>query len=340
MNARVNRGCAVMFGLLLAGGCTATIGDGSGGGGAGDVDSGPGGPGPGAADAAACDQVTPIMVSRPEPPDLMLVVDKSGSMGENLGGGGQKWSVMRQALIGIVGSYDDRIDFGLMTFPSDNVCGPGAVRVPVQAGSSTLISGALLLTSPEGGTPTHTTMSGALAYYQSAPPNPSGRFALLATDGQPNCISANDPNVPTVNESIAAVQALQSAGVSTYVLGFGDAVVSDPTTLQLLAQAGGTSNYYAATSPAQLQAALDTIVGQISVPPCTVGLQEVPGDPAQIGVYFDDVPVPRTPGHIDGWDYNAGSNSVILYGAACDQLQSGNVSALRIDYGCEGPVVL
>lgn len=327
------------MGLLLAAGCTASIGDGSGGGGAG-VDSGPGDPSLGPADAAACDQVTPIMVSRPEPPDLLLVVDKSGSMAESLSGGGQKWSVMRQALIGIVGSYEDRIDFGLMTFPSDDVCGPGAVRVPVQAGSGALISGALLITSPQGGTPTHTTMSGALAYYQSAPPNPSGRFALLATDGQPNCGSPNDPNDPTVNESVAAVQALATAGVSTYVLGFGDTVVSTPTTLQLLAQAGGTSNYYAATSPAQLEAALDAIVGQISVPPCTIGLQEVPANPAQIGVYFDDLAVPRSPGHNDGWDYDAGSNSVILYGAACDQLQSGSVSALRVDYGCEGPVVL
>jgi hypothetical protein len=214
------------------------------------------------------------------------------------------------------------------------------VRVAVGAGTGTLISGALLVTSPEGGTPTHTSMTGALSYYQSAAPNPSGRYAILATDGQPNCGNVNDPNDPTVNESIAAVQTLAAAGVSTYVLGFGDTVVSNPTTLQLMAQAGGTGNYYAATSPAQLEAALDAIVGQISVPPCTVGLQEVPADPNRIGVSFDGVAVPRSPGHNDGWDYDAGTNSVTLYGAACDELQSGSVSSVEVDYGCEGPVVL
>ncbi len=134
-----------------------------------------------------------------------------------------------------------------------------------------------------------------MSYYQSIPTNPNGRFVLLATDGQPNCGDPNDSSVPTVTQSIAAIGALAGAGVKTFVLGFGDAVVSDPTTLQAMAQAGQTGMYYAATSPAQLDAALDAIAGQISVPPCTIGLVTTPDDPAKLGVFFDGTAVPRSP---------------------------------------------
>lgn len=325
--------------MLILAGCTADLGGGAGGGGGGGgPDAGPGGGG--GADAAVCDQVEPIQIIPPQPPDLLLVVDKSGSMGEKLGNGQAKWTVMQQALIGIVNQYGDGIDFGLMTFPSDDKCGPGALRAPVAAGNGVAISAALLTTSPDGGTPTDTTIQAAMSYFQSIPANPNGRFVLLATDGQPNCGDPNDSSVPTVTQSIAAIGALAGAGVKTFVLGFGDAVVSDPTTLQSMAQAGQTGMYYAATSPAQLDAALDAIAGQISVPPCTIGLVTTPGDPAKLGVFFDGTAVPRSPSHANGWDYDAGANSVTLYGDACSQLQSGSVGEVRVDYGCGGPLVL
>jgi Mg-chelatase subunit ChlD len=336
----------VIFGSLAVScalsACTANVGDGAGGGGGGGggPDGGPGGGGQGLADAAACDQVTPIEIEEPAPPDLLLVVDKSGSMGDQLQNGQQKWSVMRGALTSIVSDYDDRINFGLSTFPSDDECGPGTIRSPIAPGSALAISGLLAITSPEGGTPTHTTMDAALAYYQGAPVNPNGRYALLATDGQPNCGDPNDPLVPTVSESVTAVGTLAAAGVKTYVLGFGDAVVSDPTTLQLMAQAGGTGNYFAATSPAQLSAALDAIADQISLPSCTIGLLSTPPDPSKLAVAFDGAPVPRSPSHADGWDYDPATNSVTLYGSACDQLQSGGVDNVEVDYGCGGPEVL
>ncbi len=290
-------------------------------------------------DAEICDQTTPIEITGVPPPDLLLVVDKSGSMSETLGTGDVKWWVMRDALTSIVSDYEGGINFGLLLFPFGSECTAGIVSSQIGAPASD-ISLTLNLTIPAGGTPTHTTLQGALQYYNGIDVNPQGRYVLLATDGQPNCRDMNDPNVPTVTETIAAINALRSANIPTYVLGFGDAVNNDPTTLQSMAEAGGTGNYYACNSPAELQAALDAIAGSLEVPPCTFDLAVVPEDPDKIAVFFDGEPVPRDPGHQNGWDYDAVSNQITIYGAACDELQSGSVTEVTVDYGCGGPVVL
>ncbi|RMH44875.1 MAG: VWA domain-containing protein [Deltaproteobacteria bacterium] len=311
----------------------------------GGADAGAGGGGGGGGgdefvDAAVCDQVEPIEITAVPPPDLLLVVDKSGSMEEPLGTGQQKWQVMRGALIDLVTAYDSGINFGLALYPDDDTCAPGSVRSAIAPQNSSAITTALNATRPDGGTPTHTTLQAALAYYNSIPVNPQGRYVLLATDGQPNCKNIADPTDPAINESIQAITALRNAGIPTYVLGFGDGINSDPTTLQAMANAGGTLTYYAANSPAELQAALDAIAGEINVPSCTFALEEVPEDVGELGVYFDDVPVPRNPSHADGWDYDPATNSITFYGATCDQLQSGSVGEVRVDYGCGGgPIV-
>ena len=36
----------------------------------------------------------------------------------------------------------------------------------------------------------------------------------------------------------------------------------------------------------------------------------------------------------DGWDFDAGSNTITFYGAACESLQDGEVNDLQIVYGC------
>lgn len=327
------------IGLPLAG-CDSIIGGGEITGGS---DGGAGGDDDdefGDSDAAICDQVAPVEITEVPPPDLLLVVDKSGSMAEPLGTGDQKWATMRNALNTVVTTYQDGIRFGLMLYPIDNVCGAGAVLSGIAPTNAAAISTVLNLTSPEGGTPTHTTMTAALQYYNGLPVNPQGRYVLLATDGQPNCANLDDPNIPTITESIAAIQAARGAGINTFVLGFGDGVNSDPATLQAMADAGGTGMFYAANSPAELQAALDAIAGSISVPDCTFALDTVPADPDRLGVYLDDAQVPRSPSHADGWDYDPATNSITLYGSTCDDLQSGAVSTVRVDYGCGGPVVL
>lgn len=328
--------------LALAGsGCHSTLGPGGGDdNGTGGDDDGDGDGEFGAPDGGpACEQSTPITIEEAQPPDLLLVVDKSGSMADPLGTGEQKWAVMRTALVQVVNSYAAGINFGLVLYPLGDECAAGIVAAGVAPSNAGAISGALTLTFPVGGTPTHTTMQGAHAYYNSIPVNPGGRYVLLATDGEPNCGNPADLLAPTVTESIAAIQALHAAGIPTFVLGFGDAINANPATLQAMAMAGGTGNYYAANSPAELAAALDAIADAVELPPCSFTLDEVPADPSKLGVSFDDTPVPRDPSHAGGWDYDPATNSITFYGAACQQIQSGGVGSVNVDYGCGGPIV-
>jgi hypothetical protein len=133
------------------------------------------------------------------------------------------------------------------------------------------------------------------------------------------------------------VAALKAAGIPTFVLGFGNG--ANAGTLQAMAQAGGQAQYYAANSPAELELALDTIAGQVALPDCTFALGEAPDDPTRLRLFFDNSEVGRSSQHTDGWDYDDASNSVTIYGASCDQLQSGGVGEVRVDYGCEGATI-
>ncbi len=305
----------------------------------GGADAG-GGNGADAGADPACSQVEPIAITEALPPDVLLVVDKSGSMEDPLSNGQQKWSVMRTALTQVVTQYQTGINFGLMLFPHGDACTPGNVLSAVASGNSTAISSALNSTSPLGGTPTDTTLTAALAYYQGNPVNADGRYVLLATDGEPNCGNGQDSSIPTITESIAAVAALRNAGIPTYVLGFGDAINNDPTTLQAMAAAGGTGQFYAANSPAQLNAALDAIAGEIGVASCTFILQQTPADVDKLGVFIDNNAVPRDVSHGTGWDYDPVTNSITFYGSSCDILETGMADEVRVEFGCGGPEVL
>jgi hypothetical protein len=318
---------------ILATACTSDIGNvdpmggGGGGGGGAGADSGV---------APLCDEVTPIALELPSPPDLLLVVDKSGSMDDNIAGGQQKWAAMRTALNTTLTTNATGINFGLQLYPLNNECAIGAPAPAVSPTSSTAIASALNGVNPDGGTPTHTALQSSLAYYQANPVNAAGRYVLLATDGEPNCLAPNGDS--SVTESIAAVAALKAAGIPTFVVGFGDGV--NAGTLQAMAVAGGQAQYYAADSPAALALALDAIADQVALPDCSFVLSESPPDADRLRLYFDATEVSRSSLHTEGWDYDAATNSVTVYGGSCSELQTGTVGEVRVDYGCEsGPSI-
>jgi hypothetical protein len=303
-------------------------------------------PGPDAADpvpypdAPACAQSVPIMIQETvTPPDVLLVVDKSGSMDERLhsSSSSTKWQIMRDALRQIVEAEDQDIYFGLSLFPSNNSCGAGTISVEVAAGNASAIVNRLnQVTDPDGSTPTHTTLIAAANYYSGRPVNPNGRFVLLATDGEPNC-GPGGQNDETDTESVQAVELLMGLGIKTYVIGFGSGTQTNPTTLENMATAGGTAPYFQASSAADLQQALEAISGSVILPSCEYALQTEPDNAMRITVNFDGTPVGRTSSHTNG--YSAATNSITFYGSACQELQSGTVMNVGVDYGCEGLVV-
>ncbi len=298
-------------------------GDGADGGGGGPVDT-------------ECQQVEPMQMPTGDPADLFLVVDKSGSMEDPLETGQDKWPVMRDALTTVVQQYENGIRFGLMLYPNDGECGAGSVGSQLAMQNAASITGQLSTTYPEGGTPTHTTIAAAGSYYASVT-SPGARYVLLATDGEPNCGDPNDDEAPTVTESIAAIEALAGDGINTFVLGFGGNVNNYPATLQAMAAAGGTGDYFAANSPEELAAALGAIAGEVGLPSCSFRIER-DADGTDLTVYQDDELVGQDPAHQDGWDYDPGTNTVTFYGPACDAILGGQTDNVLIQFGGCGEV--
>jgi hypothetical protein len=321
-----------LLALVLAAACnTGAGGDITGGDPAGGADGGGGG---GVSDE--CQQVEPVEVATGDPADLLLVVDKSGSMDDPLETGQDKWPVMRDALTTVVQQYESGIRFGLVLYPNDDACAAGSVRAQLAMQNAGTITGQLDSTFPDGGTPTHTTLAAAGSYYAGVT-SPGERYVLLATDGEPNC-SPGDDEAPTVTESIQAIEGLRGDGIMTFVLGFGGTINNYPATLQSMAEAGGTGDYFAANSPAELATALDAIAGEVGLPSCSFRLDRTPGSVSELIVYQDDELISQDPSHQSGWDYDEGINTLTFYGAACDAILGGQTDNVRIQFGGCGEV--
>ena len=276
-----------------------------------------------------------------DPPDLLVVLDRSSSMNECPNGNPfctnpSKWDTMDTALTSVVTSKQTQIQFGLLEFPSNNDCtvDSGAeVGIALNAGGgfATYFTGR----NANGNTPSAPALENALGYYNSIPANPAGRYVLFATDGQPTCDSDS-------TNTVAAVTALFNAGIKTYVLGFGQ--FGGDSLLTAAANAGGTARpgpkkYYEATSAAELDQALNDIAGGVIVPTCTFSLASLPPDPDNVTVTIGGAPVPRDTNHNDGWDYFPDPMTITFFGTYCDQIKSGAVGDVTFVYGCPGPVI-
>jgi hypothetical protein len=139
-----------------------------------------------------------------EPANILLVIDKSGSMDDTPEGFDvNKWTALYDALGEALNADTTNVNFGLLLYPDraiDLSCtsgccevpaGADAVNVAVAPSSSSVRDIMLTLedTEPGGGTPTAAALTQALEYFTSgAGADLDGdRYVLLATDGGPNC---------------------------------------------------------------------------------------------------------------------------------------------------------
>ncbi len=286
------------------------------------------------------------VVNLGDPPDLLVVLDRSGSMSSPPEVFPpvftSKWAIMKSALTTVSTAKDMQIKFGLLEFPSDDNCAVDAVaEVPVALGAHIGIGSYFQGHSPNGNTPAHLALDAALTYFAGIPVNPAGRYVLFATDGLPNC-AGGDPNTASNAETVAAVTALFNSGIKTFVLGFGS--FANPTVLNDAATAGGearsgTTKFYEANSASDLDAALATIAGGIIVPTCSFALASLPPVPDAVTVTINGVAVPRSTMHTDGWDYSPNASTITFFGSYCTEIQGGASSAVNFAYGCPGPVI-
>jgi hypothetical protein len=303
-------------------------------------------------DSATCGaQMANIgVVNLGDPPDLLVVLDRSGSMSSPPSTFPPvftaKWQIMRTSLNAVVTAKQQQIKFGLLEFPSDDNPGCSAVATPkvnIGLGAAPAFASYFTGRSPGGNTPAHVGLASALTYFNSIPVNTAGRYVLFATDGLPNCLNA-DPNTASDAATVAAVTALFNAGIKTYVLGFGGAFGSTPAVLNDAAVAGGkakpgTVKFYEASNQADLDMALAAIAGGIIVPSCSFQLASAPPDPNNVTVTVNGTPVPRSPSHGNGWDYYPNSMTITFFGTYCQQISAGAMTNVAFSYGCPGPII-
>ena len=257
----------------------------------------------------------PVGAAECKVPNLLLVVDRSGSMDEEIRGGGTKWTAAVDALSNLVMTYESKANFGIGLFPGGGEgdrCVTGAIDHTVMAGQAATIATLLQVTPFREGTPigaSITAIANADIPGLSDPAHPG--YVLLVTDGKENC--DGDPE--------AAIRALRmrTPEVKTFVVGFGDGV--DGRELERLAIAGGTERpsaprYYQADDPATLQAALDAIAtvatgGDVEFQTCSP-----PGGSGGDGTGGADGD--GTGGTAGGGDDGVGEPPTPVPGCACD----------------------
>lgn len=172
--------------------------------------------------AAAKVAPTVFKVAQRKAPNVLLVVDRSGSMSDNpddtpnpacntSGEHGQscKWQALLRAVNGAAGtngfvndiaargSQSDPVRIGLLTFSGvpDNgtiaACTPSTtIRVPPAPNSAATIASELNKIVPAGGTPTTAAMNLAATGFQAVAEANRSNYIVLMTDGAPNCNDA------------------------------------------------------------------------------------------------------------------------------------------------------
>jgi von Willebrand factor type A domain len=278
-------------------------------------------------------------------PDLLILQDRSGSMNNGVSdnrnppAGQSKWDLIRPAIEQVVAS-DNTVDWGLMLFGTDRSCGaPTVPDVPVGAGNGAAITQTLDGTTPQSSTPTTLTVNNAVRYYATVSDG-HPHYLLLATDGEPTCANGVTGGAGA-NDDAAAEQAVAdaaSAGIDTFVVGIGATTGADQALATMATNgkepntAAGGRPYYSVSSTADLVSVLQSIEGKIT--PCMVALEKVPSAPNLLVITGSAGVIARDTSHLDGWDYGPNDQSVIFYGAACDQLHSGVVTDVEAIFEC------
>jgi len=234
---------------------------------------------PGAASAQSCG-------------DLLIVLDRSGSMHTCLVDGKTKESMANAAIKAAIAKYPT-LPMGLFVFPDTIAscgvnCTVGKTVVDINAAGGMMVS-SYIDTMPMscGGTPTGDSMTVVKDYAGWLPGKQ--HYVMIITDGQPTCTDGFKDMAKTMpcdgmgftTQECAyptkvwdAIKALFDKGIHTFVVGFAGmgsgsgcgtgGMPFNPATLNMMADLGGEANagathFYSATDAKSIADALDRI---------------------------------------------------------------------------------
>ena len=310
------------------------------------------------------------LTADPQTPDMMIVLDRSGSMQE-----GGRWNPSVSAVRRVTMELQSRIRFGLAMFPdpavkdagqavtslldcftqpdpqacidmvtaaaNSSVCAPGAVVVQVAPMNSMPIGQALDSTRPNGGTPTSQTLEKLLTVYAGMPVGPDAKdvhqkYVLLVTDGQPTCPAGagQQTTQPDIDAANKAIEALLAKDVKTYVIGYDTTGAGNEMLAAVLdgfAMRGGTGDMK--HRPVEDENSLLTELQRITgqIVGCSFTLDKPPSRADFVLVTLDGKQI-----NLDapnGWKL-VGDRTVELSGAACDAFRSAGTHILDAEVQC------
>jgi len=256
-------------------------------------------------------------------PNVMLLIDRSGSMAQP-GDCGEAMCASKWEQLLALGPYLAEVKrsarLGLALFPAES-----SLVVPLSDADDVDEQMMSVVTSvqPGGQTPVAAALHemarvGALDDYAR------DNILLVLTDGQPNCVCESSDVACVTDAAVEAVEALvkRTPPVDVDIIGFGSSAQNAHDTLTAMAQAAGDEGYYQANDVEELIGTL-TAVASTAVP-CSFSLDETP-PPERLIVWVDDERVDACPAEPcdAGYTYDRAAGLVELRGASCDAIRDG-----------------
>lgn len=204
---------------------------------------------------------TPPEMSQCEAPDVLLLLDRSGSMLDD-----DKWGQATRAISDVFVTYFDTLRFGMITFPTTGSCGVEEGDLAIPIGETQMVTLDEIYNTAQPTDEALTPLSEAIRLGHQAleavqEPQRRG-YLILLTDGIETCA----PEALEDSAPIASAQQAANAGFKTYVIGFGSLVRR--STLREIARVGGTDQEKLVSDQTQLSETLTAIIESATTEIC------------------------------------------------------------------------
>ena len=285
-------------------------------------------------------------------PNIVLVIDQSGSMTEELSGAGSRWEVLRDFLLrpdGLIAMFETQVRFGLAMYTALEFGDNGAPPPPCPMVTSVEprlmnhadISRAYNDASPLGETPTGDAIDRIVDGLPQAQLDQSEgpTVLILATDGEPDRCEELNPQQGQA-EAVAAVERAFSMGIRTYIISVGEDVSrqhqQDVANAGVGRDASDPAPFWRAGDDASLRQALTEIIGsQVSCDVALSGRVES-GDPCSGSVELNSEKLRCNDD--DGWEL-ATPNHIRLLGRACTDWKTLRNAMIHAQFPCDVQIV-